>query len=150
MNILVPLDFSDASGRVLESAARLARGLGAHVILLHVFDPIATYVPTGASLDLIVPDPVQASPADDPAIFEERLKALAEPLRKSGLDVTVLAVVGLAADDILHQASAAAVDYIIMGSHGRGALYHLFSGSVVNAVLKRSKCPVVVVPVATE
>jgi nucleotide-binding universal stress UspA family protein len=33
-----------------------------------------------------------------------------------------------------------------MGSHGHGALYHLFVGSVTTAVLKEAPCPVLVVP----
>ena len=37
-------------------------------------------------------------------------------------------------------------DLVIMGSHGHGALYHLFTGSVVTGVLRRIDCPVLVVP----
>ena len=33
-----------------------------------------------------------------------------------------------------------------MGSHGHGAVYHLFTGSVVTGVLKHTGCPVLVVP----
>jgi nucleotide-binding universal stress UspA family protein len=36
---------------------------------------------------------------------------------------------------------------IVLGSHGHGAVYHLFSGSVVTAVLHQSEIPVTVIPV---
>jgi nucleotide-binding universal stress UspA family protein len=55
-------------------------------------------------------------------------------------------LIGLAVDDILEQAAKYKADYIILGSHGHGALYHLFSGSVVTGILKRAKCPIIVVP----
>lgn len=78
---------------------------------------------------------------------QKRLEMLAAPLRAAGLDVACEAILGLAVDEILVQAKTRAADYIVLGSHGHGALYHLFSGSVVTGILKRSECPVVVVPV---
>jgi nucleotide-binding universal stress UspA family protein len=36
---------------------------------------------------------------------------------------------------------------IILGSHGHGAVYQLFSGSVVTSVLHKSRVPVTVIPV---
>jgi nucleotide-binding universal stress UspA family protein len=35
---------------------------------------------------------------------------------------------------------------IVIGSHGHGALYHLFAGDVASGILKDAKCPVLVVP----
>jgi len=37
--------------------------------------------------------------------------------------------------------------FLVLGSHGHGALYHLFSGSVVTEVLKKATIPVTVIPV---
>jgi nucleotide-binding universal stress UspA family protein len=34
----------------------------------------------------------------------------------------------------------------VMGSHGHTAFYDLLVGSTTHAVLKRAKCPVVIVP----
>ncbi len=144
--ILVPLDFSDTSKRLVEKAAELARPLDARMILLHVVEPVAKYVPVGATMDVIAAVAPLPEGTDGLASHEKHLKSLGDPLRTSGLDVEETALVGLAVDDILDQAAKRKADYIVLGSHGHGALYHLFSGSVVTGVLQRATCPVIIVP----
>lgn len=144
--LLVPLDFSDTTDRVLKHAEDLARALSARLVLVHIVEPVATYVPVGASMDVIAAAPPQPAEIQDLSADEARLRAVSQPLAAAGIPVECVAVVGLAVDDILDQAARAGADYIVLGSHGHGALYHLFSGSVVNGVLKRATCPVVVVP----
>jgi nucleotide-binding universal stress UspA family protein len=95
------------------------------------------------------PPPVEAT-AESLSAPDSRLKALAEPLEAAGLNVEIITLIGLAIDDILEQAQKHHADYIILGSHGHGALYHLFSGSVVTGVLKRAKRPIIVVPSKSE
>jgi nucleotide-binding universal stress UspA family protein len=53
---------------------------------------------------------------------------------------------GLPADEILAAAKERDAGLVMMGSHGHGALYHLFTGSVVTGVLKKTDRPVMVVP----
>jgi len=144
--ILVPLDTSNLAPKVLSEAESLALKLHAAVILFHVVEPIATYVPVGASMDLIAATPPDLdSETTDAAKIH--LDHLAAPLRAKGLDVACEAAFGIPADEILDQAKTRAADYIVLGSHGHGALYHLFGGSVVTGILKHSTCPVIVVPV---
>lgn len=146
--ILVPLDFSDASNLIVSKAAELAQQVSAKIVLLHVVEPVATYIPVGATMDVIAaPSPLDTS--ENIEAHEKRLASLAQPLRATGLEVETHAFIGLAVDDILDQAAKHKADYILLGSHGHGALYHLFSGSVVTGVLKRSSCPVIVVPAKT-
>lgn len=144
--LLVPLDTSVTSEKVLAHAAGLARKLGAKILLLHVVEPVATYVPVGASMDVVTsmppPDESEQTRGD-----LARLEEMGAPARASGVDISCKAVLGLAVDEILEQAKIHKAAYIVLGSHGHGALYHLFSGSVVTGVLKHSHCPVVVVPV---
>ncbi len=144
--LLVPLDFSDASGPVLERAAELARLLPARILLLHIVEPVATYMPVGATMDVIAAAPPMPETAENVSSHEQRLDDLARPLQAQGIEVEKAAIVGLAVDDIVEQAKRRRADYVLLGSHGHGALYHLFSGSVVTGVLKRADCPVIVVP----
>ena len=146
-SILVPLDLSDATTSLLEHAGNFAKALQAKVYLLHVIEPVASYVPVGASMDVLAAPAPSQSP--DPADVEKRLRHLAETLVNKATQVDIKAVIGLAVEEVLASAESDSVDYIVMASHGHGALYHLFSGSVVTGVLKRAKCPVLVVPASS-
>jgi len=53
---------------------------------------------------------------------------------------------GTPAQLILAQAEVEQADYIIMGSHGHTALYDLLVDSTTHQVLRKAKCPVVIVP----
>ncbi len=143
--ILVPLDFSDSAHVVIAKAAEIAPMLSAKIILLHVVEPVATYVPVGATMDVVAAAPPQME-IENIDLHEKRLASMAQPLKAAGLEVQTSVFIGLAVDDILEQAGKHKADYILLGSHGHGALYHLFSGSVVTGVLKRATCPVIVIP----
>jgi nucleotide-binding universal stress UspA family protein len=144
--LLVPLDTSASTAKVLSGAESLARSLPAKLVLFHVIEPVATYVPVGAGMDVVAtsPLPIDSEQTED---AEKRLEMLAAPLRAAGLDVAGEVAIGLPVVEILDKAKSLHADYIVLGSHGHGALYHLFSGSVVTGVLQHSTCPVVVVPV---
>ena len=47
---------------------------------------------------------------------------------------------------ILAKARSARAAYIVMGSHGHGAIYDLLVGSTTHGVLMNAPCPVLVVP----
>ena len=145
--LLVPIDTSDIAGKVLAHAEQLARQLGSQLVLFHVVEPVSEYVPVGASMDAISTSPTGIDFEEQTALAKSRLEVLAGPMRAKGLTVCCDAVLGAAVDEIVSQAKLQGADYIVLGSHGHGALFHLFSGSVVTGVLKHSPCPVVVVPV---
>ena len=63
------------------------------------------------------------------------------------MNVETLAAVALPIQEILDQAHKTGASMLVLGSHGHGALYHLFSGSVVTSVLHKATIPVVVIPV---
>ncbi len=78
---------------------------------------------------------------------EQRLGGLVETARSDGLTAESVAILGLAAEEIVDAAETHQADVILVGSHGHGALYNLFAGSVVTGILKRSEIPVLVVPI---
>jgi nucleotide-binding universal stress UspA family protein len=144
--LLVPVDFSKGTRRLIEQAGLIAQESGSSLVLLHVSEPVAAYVPVGASMDVIAPPPAAINPADN-APLERRLEEFASPLRSAGIEVETRVITGLAVEEIMDQAELLQPKYLVLASHGHGALYHLFSGSVVTGVLKQAKQPVVVVPV---
>ncbi|MEY3479559.1 MAG: hypothetical protein RIQ71_334, partial [Verrucomicrobiota bacterium] len=79
-------------------------------------------------------------------IESERLAKLSAEIAARGISCTSEVRFGLPADEILSAAKETGAALIVMGSHGHGALYHLFTGSVVTGVLRRVECPVLVIP----
>jgi nucleotide-binding universal stress UspA family protein len=75
------------------------------------------------------------------------LRALEATLKCQGLDVAAALREGHPIADILDEARRVDAKLIVLGSHGHGALHKLLLGSVSAGVLRKSPCPVLVVPV---
>ena len=75
-----------------------------------------------------------------------QIQEIAAKLLKAGIDATALLVQGATAETILKEASKLEADMIVVGSHGKGAMYQLLVGSVSEGVLHKSECPILVVP----
>lgn len=140
-NILVPIDFSPMSERLMAVAEGLAGAYSARLILVHVAHPDPDFV--GMEVG---PQYMRDSWAE---LFKEQhkeLQALAAGLNERKVKADALLVQGPTVRMILQEAHKFKADLIIMGSHGHGALYHLLVGSVCEGVLRKAPCPVLVVP----
>jgi nucleotide-binding universal stress UspA family protein len=139
--ILVPVDLSAASTAACDAACDLARLMDARVLLLHVVQPPPVMVAEIYGLDVGQTEEMLVAAEQ---AGTDRLRELAARCQKRGVDVKAVHRVGLPVGEIL--ARAAKADYIVMGSHGHGAVYDLLVGSTTHGVLKEARCPVVVVP----
>lgn len=173
--ILVPTDGSDSAKKAELLAADLAEKYGAKIVLLHVLrrDHIPEGIIRAAEVER-VGDTAAAAAADDGfpkrvgemfrsgvdlSAFEVKipqavLKWVGESLlgeaekkvRARGVkDVSHLVRDGDPARQILEVAKTEAVDLIVMGSTGRGALKGLLMGSVVHKVNQLAPCTCVAV-----
>lgn len=142
--ILVPVDFSDRSGRLLAAAEEAARARGASLHLLHVIEPVVST--SGLGMDPPVPLEITPEPGMEEKIGSGLLDKMAAEVSARGIPCTSAVKLGLPVDEILAAVADIGVKLVVLGSHGRGALYHLFTGSVVTGVLRRIDCPVLVVP----
>ena len=77
---------------------------------------------------------------------QARLRSLAQQCEKRGVAVRTLQRLGHPVAEILARAGAAS--FVVMGSHGHGAMYDLLVGSTTQGVLRQAPCPVLVVPPA--
>jgi nucleotide-binding universal stress UspA family protein len=138
--ILVPIDFSAVSKRVVAAAAELARGLGGRLVVLHVVQPpVLTDSDFGTQLTA-----EYAAEATEAA--EKQLARLRQQLLKDDLVIEVRNTSGYPGQSILDAADEVDADFIVLGSHGHGAFYDLIVGSTASRVLKRARCPVLIVP----
>jgi nucleotide-binding universal stress UspA family protein len=134
-HILCPIDFSEFSRRAVHHAIAMARWYGSRVTLLHV---------SSARGELDLP-PLELAGWDHEAILRE-MKAFAGDV---GADVTLDCVAYDASDvrhEIVAQIEALPADLLVLGSHGRTGFERLLLGSVTEKVIRKARCPVMVVP----
>lgn len=141
--LLVCVDFSDVTPRVMDEAKELACAFHSDVHAIHVVATPPDYImySPGAAMPT-------AAVAPDMKVETERLQKLLAPLTDAGINASFEVLEGFVVDDILFKAKKIDASHIVMGSHGHGALYNLVLGSVTEAVLKRSRIPLVIVPSA--
>ena len=143
-HILIPIDFSATSDRALAYAIALAQQLHARLTLLHVLDltPVA------------IGDPAIGVPTTTLDTLETEaqhlLQASLQRVQHAGLQGESLLVQGAPTHAIVDTASAQGVDLILMGTHGRTGLAHVFLGSVAEHVIRQAPCPVLVIRKAAE
>jgi nucleotide-binding universal stress UspA family protein len=140
--ILVPIDGSELSLKAAESAAELAQRLVAAVTLLTVVEPpeaAAAYV-TQTALEEVRRGLWRAS--------EEMLHQAAARMGSLQPPVATRVVWGSPAAAIAAEADAG-YQLVVMGSRGLGAepIDRQLLGSVAERVLRRTHCPVLIIPV---
>ena len=68
-------------------------------------------------------------------------------MKAAGIEVTTIVVAGLLADEILEQSAQTRADYIILGSHGKATQHLVSRQDALAGMLRRLKCPLIIVPV---
>jgi len=144
--IIALVDFSKVSTRVIEQSTLMARTFGARLILVHVVPAEPTVVELGlASPTLLQPPSERRIEAD-----YNQLLNLRDSLAKSGVPVSVQQFEQADIGKVLGLCHDLEADLIVVGTHHHSALYQFFIGTYTADVLKRAKCPVLVVPLAEE
>lgn len=129
--VLVPLDGSSRSEKILDVVGPLARRSGWEVFLLHVVMPLVVVAePMTGYVPLHV---FHAGVVDDPAGWLERRRE-----RLEGVRVTSIVSHGNPVGDILESARSTDADVIAMTTHGHTGLERALMGSVAEGVLRRT------------
>ncbi len=135
--ILAPTDFSDISAKGVGYACQLAKEVGAELIILNI-----------VTLD--------ESNLVNRREMEQHKQLLDEFLKEkvadagSGLNIRKVVEPGQPDATVVHWAENENVDLMVMSSHGRSGLSRVLMGSVTEQILRRSPCPVLVVPLGRE
>ena len=141
-NILVATDFGEPSDNALRYGRELATRFGATLHVLHIAENVAIAT-LGAETFAAV------APRLQDEIETNARKALDELLVDSDGSGPVTRPVVMTASSpafaIVDYARDHAINLIVMGTHGRGALEHLFMGSVAERVVRLAGCPVLTV-----
>lgn len=143
--ILVSVDLSPATFRVCSAAADLARSIGGRLVILNAPPSLN---PVVYGFDAFTAAQVVAFDRKARKSAAHKMQALQHWFNKRCPGTKMALHEGVPADVILKSARRINADYIVIGSHGHGAMYDLFAGSTAREVLRKSTCPVVLVPIA--
>jgi nucleotide-binding universal stress UspA family protein len=135
--ILVPTDFSAHADEAFRVAQTLARATGALVIAFHVA-PTPAVVSDGGQV-------LTELGKGEPANLWERLKTLRPAEPGVRVEHQVIVATRPTARHILEILDQLGCDLIVMGTHGRRGLKQLLFGGVTEEVVRRARCPVLVV-----
>jgi nucleotide-binding universal stress UspA family protein len=133
---LIATDGSPGAREALQEGTRIARDVGAAITIVYV-----RHAPLPVFGDLYY----QRALSDELARGAAILDAAAAEARIAGVEVETESLEGDPADCVVDLARSRAVDLIIVGSRGRGAIAGALLGSVSEAVVHKADRPVLVV-----
>jgi len=140
-DILVPIDFSSQTEKVMDTATEIAGKLGAKVHLLFVvgdFGPYSGFVIPHISTDVLAKE-LRTQAEHKMAVFldeQQDADCNCDGELIHGDDI---------AEEIVAYAKSKKMDMILMGTHGYKGIEKTFMGSVAEKVLRHASCPVMVV-----
>lgn len=139
-NILVATDFSEPAAVAMAYGRDLARTYKARLHVVHIVEDVLThYSPEiGLVSEQLQKDLEQLAWRDLDAVVTD------DDRRTISIVTDVKTSINVASG-IVEYAKANAIDLIITGTHGRGAVKHLLMGSVAERVVRTAPCPALTV-----
>lgn len=139
-NILVATDFGEPSAVAMAYGRDLARSYSATLHVLHVVeDVMMRYSP---EVGFAVPDLQKDL---EKAAHRDLAASISDDDRQSLKVVPVVQTSFNVPGGIVEYAKANAIDLIIVGTHGRGAMKQFLLGSAAERVVRSAPCPVLAV-----
>ena len=137
--ILCPTDFSEPSYTALSHAVELAKHFDAELWLIHVvpFLPV-----TAPDLVVVANVPSDAERMDD---ARKELGDAAASRVPEGVKIHTEVRMGYADKEIVCAAQDEGFDLVVIATFGHTGWRHLVFGSVAEAVVRQSRCPVLTV-----
>lgn len=140
-NILVAIDFENNENLLIDYAVKFAKRFDAKIWLVHIAEPEPDFV--GYEVG---PQYIRDTLAEELRDEHKQLQAYAEALNKKGIDADGLLVQGATVEMIMIESEKLKIDMIITGHHEHSFLYKIFLGSISTEIVKKSKIPVLVIP----
>ena len=133
--ILAAADFSETSDKAFDYALSLAKVFEAEVVALHILQEPILYQPTTA----------QSYRDEFERKMQDNLDAMLQRHTCEGVNVKTAMKQGAPFVEIIQFAETEKCDMIVLGTHGHGPIHNMLLGSVAEKVVRKAKCPVLVV-----
>lgn len=139
-NILLPTDFSQGSEEAFEHAKDIAKSMNAKIHLLNVIQPVV--YPTGIEL---AHESLINLEGDLEKISKQNLSKVESRLNDLGIETKSTTLMGKPSDQIMEYAKKFDIDLVVIATHGASGIEHFLFGSTTEKVIRKVKCPVLVV-----
>jgi len=146
-HILVPMDNDPEHAEALPVAKDLARTCGSTLHLAAVIEQLASLSGDKAVARRWLPGTTSRLLEIARQEAEDYFADLERGLRDEGFLASAHVLRGDPASRIVEAASAAAIDLIILGTHGKTGMDAFWSGSVAHRIVSQSRIPLLLVPV---
>lgn len=140
-NILVTIDFNQNEDLLLEKAFQIAEAFESKLWLLHIAAPDPDFV--GYEVG---PQYIRDSRATELRQEHIQLQEYSTTLSGKGVDSEGLLIQGATIEMIIEESKKLNIDLIMAGHLKHGFFYNAFVGSVSAEIIKKSKIPVLIVP----
>lgn len=141
-NILIPLDFSESSGKVFQYGLFFAKRFKAKLKLLHALVPMEDFFESAQSFD-----EYQKMVAHREVRIREKFQLYQDEAKKRGIKANSVIVKGFSeSDSISHFLSENKFDLVFIGTRGRSHSKKTVMGSVAESIVRKSPVPVLTVP----
>ena len=139
--ILIAVDNSICAEKAAKVGYEMASKFDAEVALINIIEPAPATVNPDFTLTPVFLEAYDNSEENSHLLLKE-----IENKYSNGVSTTYLSVIDTAGHGIVQQAEEWKAELIVIGTHGRGGLYHFLMGSVAEHVARKSACPVLIVP----
>ncbi len=142
--IIVAVDFSNATPKVLEMASGLAKAFGAGLRLFHVVEPEPSYTAYGFTPDEF--PALHAYQEEAKRRASQKLENLLEQVKATVPGATCQIAEGSPLHALLDYVKESGADFVVLGSHGHGMIASLLLGSVAEGMVRKATVPTLIVP----
>jgi len=143
-NILVPTDFSVYADNALKQAIDIAKQHKSVIYLFHVVDDgfqqcVVDYCLSEEEVQRIYGESLKNA--------KDKLQQEAKIITDNQTDVEIVYDTrrGIPYEEILKEQEAKGIDLIVIASHGKTGILKNLLGGVVDKIMRRAKCPVLLV-----
>ena len=139
--ILFPIDFTENSSIIFPYVLSVSEKYDGMIYLLHVVEDLSTW-----SSGFYIPQ-ISLTRYQEEALkgAEKTMKRVCKEQLQGCPNFQKRILSGDPAQEILKTIESEGIDLVIMGTHGRKGLEHVFFGSVAENVVKKSPVPVLTI-----
>ncbi len=136
------IDLNENEEVLIEKALHIGMCFNSKVWLVHIAAPDPDFIGHGVG-----PQYIRDTRAEELRTEHKQLQEYADYLERNGLNAEGLLVAGATIEMVIKEAQKLEADMIIVGHEEHGFFYKALTGSISAGIIKRSKIPVLVVPI---